>query len=120
MLGTRWLAIFTTGLQEVKGAQTQAERVLKAQAEAEASGVKSFILRMRGVPFQATEEDIKQFFLPLTCVENGILIPRKRGSGYATGEAFAQFVSAKDMEKAMLKHKEEIMGRFIELYVYWR
>jgi len=116
MLGTRWLAIFTTGLQEVKGAQTQAERVLKAQAEAEASGVKSFILRMRGVPFQATEEDIKQFFLPLTCVENGILIPRKRGSGYATGEAFAQFVSAKDMEKAMLKHKEEIMGRFIELF----
>ena len=112
MLGSRWLAVFTTGLQEVTGAQAQAELVLKAQAEAEASGAKSYILRMRGVPFQATEEDIQKFFLPLACVENGILIPRKRGSNYATGEAFAQFVSDSDLEEAMKKHKEEIMGEF--------
>jgi hypothetical protein len=47
------------------------EAARKAQQPASAQG---YILRMRGLPFSATDADIKTFFEPLKPIQDGIVI----------------------------------------------
>lgn len=49
---------------------------LKHLQEEEAKQPKTYIIRMRGLPFQANEEDIKAFFAPVEIAPNGIFMPR--------------------------------------------
>ncbi|CAE7028250.1 Esrp1 [Symbiodinium natans] len=73
------------------------------------------ILRLRGVPFQATVDDVVQFL-----TEFGIDQSRVRMSlreGRPTGEAYVQFSSVQDAESALqTKQRQEIIGRYIELF----
>lgn len=83
------------------------------------------VVRMRGLPFDTSPQQIKDFFRdvedPIEPVEimegenEGILFI-KYGDGRATGDAFVMFESDKDAQTALLKNKDSIGTRYIELF----
>ncbi|XP_055797405.1 heterogeneous nuclear ribonucleoprotein H-like isoform X1 [Salvelinus fontinalis] len=73
------------------------------------------LVRLRGLPFGCSKEEIVQFFLGLEIVPNGITLPVDF-QGRSTGEAFVQFASQDIAEKALKKHKERIGHRYIEIF----
>ncbi|XP_046874639.1 heterogeneous nuclear ribonucleoprotein H-like isoform X3 [Hypomesus transpacificus] len=73
------------------------------------------LVRLRGLPFGCSKEEIVQFFSGLEIVPNGITLPVDI-QGRSTGEAFVQFASQDIAEKALKKHKERIGHRYVEIF----
>lgn len=82
------------------------------------------IVRMRGLPFTATHEQVLSFFLPgegleETCPisggKDGILFVRYP-DGRPTGDAFVLFACEEHAQCALRKHKEILGRRYIELF----
>jgi len=73
------------------------------------------LVRLRGLPFGCSKEEILQFFSGLEIVPNGITLPVDI-QGRSTGEAFVQFSSQDIAEKALKKHKDRIGHRYIEIF----
>ncbi|KAL7469729.1 hypothetical protein ACHAXS_009987 [Conticribra weissflogii] len=73
-------------------------------------------IRMRGLPFQATKQDILEFFKEYKPVENSVLLTY-RGDGRATGEGYVAFKNAADAKAAMALHRNMIGSRYIELFI---
>ncbi|XP_072316359.1 epithelial splicing regulatory protein 1 isoform X3 [Eucyclogobius newberryi] len=82
------------------------------------------IVRMRGLPFTATPEQVLTFFSPdddlkETCPvsggRDGILFVRYP-DGRPTGDAFVLFACEEHAQKALKKHKEILGRRYIELF----
>ena len=79
-------------------------------------GVHSGYLRMRGLPFSASQEDILKFFAGYKIVEDSVVFTFK-SDGRATGEAYVKFCSPDEARRAMSKNKELIGSRYIELFI---
>ncbi|KAJ8290979.1 hypothetical protein GJAV_G00019900 [Gymnothorax javanicus] len=76
------------------------------------------IVRMRGLPFTATAEDVLFFFspaCPVTGGKDGILFV-KYPDGRPTGDAFVLFSCEEYAQNALKKHKEILGKRYIELF----
>ncbi|XP_056300955.1 epithelial splicing regulatory protein 1 isoform X2 [Pseudoliparis swirei] len=82
------------------------------------------IVRMRGLPFTATHEQVLTFFSPEeelkeTCPvsggKDGILFVRYP-DGRPTGDAFVLFACEEHAQCALRKHKEILGRRYIELF----
>ncbi|XP_003745268.1 heterogeneous nuclear ribonucleoprotein F [Galendromus occidentalis] len=73
------------------------------------------IVRLRGIPFGCSKEEIANFFSGLEIVPNGIVIPVDF-NGRTAGDAYVQFASKEAAEKALEKHKERIGHRYIEIF----
>jgi len=72
------------------------------------------VVRLRGLPFGCSKEEIVQFFQGLEIVPNGITLTLDY-QGRSTGEAFVQFASKEIAENALGKHKE-IRGNGLSAY----
>ncbi|KAA0203402.1 hypothetical protein HAZT_HAZT000863 [Hyalella azteca] len=68
-------------------------------------------VRLQGLPYGCSKEEILQFFTGLEVVPNGIAQPTDY-QGRTTGEAFVQFVDKETAERAHEKHKEKIAHRW--------
>jgi heterogeneous nuclear ribonucleoprotein F/H len=73
-------------------------------------------LRMRGLPFAASKEDIIQFFDGYDPVPESV-VPTYRNDGRATGEAYIGFSSADDAKRAMELNRRSMGNRYIELFI---
>lgn len=73
-------------------------------------------IRMRGLPFQATKQDILGFFKDYKPIESSILLTY-RVDGRATGEGYVAFGDAADAKAAMTMHRSTIGSRYIELFI---
>jgi len=73
-------------------------------------------LRMRGLPFSASKEDIYVFFEDYNTVSDSIVLTY-RSDGRATGEAYVQFESSDDSKRAMELHRKMMGQRYIELFL---
>ncbi|TGZ73276.1 hypothetical protein CRM22_001611 [Opisthorchis felineus] len=71
-------------------------------------------VRLRGLPFSATVDDIDRFLAPLQPVNVRI---RMNSSGRPTGEAVVDFASHDEAKEAMKKDREKIGSRYIELFL---
>ncbi|KAG8191728.1 hypothetical protein JTE90_008792 [Oedothorax gibbosus] len=107
-LGSRYIEVFRAKLNEMDWAL----RVCGMDSQ-EAFG--DACVRLRGLPFGCSKEEIAQFFIGLEIVRNGITLPTDF-QGRSTGEAYVQFASQEIAEKAMGKHKEKIGHRYIEIF----
>jgi len=117
-MGKRYVEVFGSKYSEM-------EWVLKRQAGGDESGDGDGgngttdggenVVRLRGLPFEATKSDITDFFEGLEITNNGILLTTNY-QGRATGEAFVQFASKAHVEKALEKNKESIGHRYIEIF----
>ncbi|ERN00886.1 hypothetical protein AMTRI_Chr03g45510 [Amborella trichopoda] len=73
------------------------------------------VLKLRGLPFSATKEDIIEFFKEFDISEDNITL-MINSEGRATGEAFVEFASPEDSKAAMVKDRMTLGSRYIELF----
>ncbi|CAK1543605.1 unnamed protein product [Leptosia nina] len=80
------------------------------------------IVRMRGLPYDATPQQVLEFFSagddPVQVLdgEDGVLFVR-RADRRATGDAFVLFANVEDGPKALARHRKLIGARYIELFL---
>ncbi|XP_029295635.1 G-rich sequence factor 1 [Cottoperca gobio] len=102
-LGPRYVEVY-----EVNNGEEATLKKALAQAE-------DGVVRLRGLPYYCNKEEIVHFFSGLDIVENGItFINNRRGKNY--GEAFVQFSSQKEADKALERDREVIGNRYIEVF----
>ncbi|VVC86446.1 unnamed protein product [Leptidea sinapis] len=84
--------------------------------------VRFAIVRMRGLPYDATPQQVLEFFSagddPVQVLdgEDGVLFVR-RADRRATGDAFVLFAKEEEGRKALSRHKKLIGSRYIELFL---
>ncbi|KAK6727120.1 hypothetical protein RB195_005052 [Necator americanus] len=78
----------------------------------------AMIVRMRGLPYDCSEQQIRDFFArePDSCemMENVLFVTRS--DGRPTGDAFVQFSDEEQGQRALSKHRQTIGNRYIELF----
>ncbi|KAI6192757.1 hypothetical protein M3Y94_01317600 [Aphelenchoides besseyi] len=78
----------------------------------------AMIIRMRGLPFDCTENEIREFFGSdgePGIMDDGVMFVN-RPDGRPTGDAFVLFVDDEAGRRALTKHKNRIGIRYIELF----
>eukprot|EP00546_Thalassionema_frauenfeldii_P012256 CAMPEP_0178920474 /NCGR_PEP_ID=MMETSP0786-20121207/15026_1 /TAXON_ID=186022 /ORGANISM="Thalassionema frauenfeldii, Strain CCMP 1798" /LENGTH=294 /DNA_ID=CAMNT_0020594547 /DNA_START=1185 /DNA_END=2069 /DNA_ORIENTATION=- len=73
-------------------------------------------LRMRGLPFSSTKEEITKFFEGHKIIPETVVLTY-RGDGRATGEGYVGFESPEDAKAAMALHRNTMGSRYIELFI---
>ncbi|XP_047130922.1 epithelial splicing regulatory protein 1 [Hydra vulgaris] len=76
------------------------------------------IIRMRGLPFDATVHDVVEFFGDSPKVlqgKNGVMLI-SYPDGASTGDAFVLFETEAEGQFALKKHRENIGKRYVELF----
>jgi len=75
------------------------------------------VIKIRGMPYEATAMEVCRFFKDCEIVggPNGIYFCLNE-KGLPTGEAFIEMESQDDIDKALDKHKEEMGRRYIEVF----
>ncbi|XP_011210271.2 heterogeneous nuclear ribonucleoprotein H3 isoform X2 [Bactrocera dorsalis] len=106
LMGHRYIEVFTANPKEAK----------EAMRKTGSHGM-SYVVKLRGLPYAVTEQQVEEFFsgLEIKPDREGILfVMDKRGR--ATGEAFVQFESQDDTEQALGRNREKIGHRYIEIF----
>lgn len=73
------------------------------------------VIRMRGLPFNATKADILAFFQGLNVLEESVQFVF-RPDGRLSGEAFVSLSSPAEAEEAMSRNGSHIGSRYVELF----
>ncbi|KAL5018011.1 hypothetical protein ScPMuIL_003733 [Solemya velum] len=107
-MGQRYIEVFRSKKSEM-------DWVIKRAGPNQSMGSNEAVVRLRGLPFGCSKEEIAQFFTGLEIVPNGIMLPEDR-QGRSTGEAYVQFANQEIAERALGKHKERIGHRYIEIF----
>lgn len=107
-IGHRYIEVF-------KVKRSEMEWVVKRSGLNLENAMDDGCVRLRGLPFGCSKEEIAQFFSGLEIVPNGISLPTDF-TGRSTGEAYVQFVNKEVAEKALQKHKDKIGHRYIEIF----
>ncbi|KAK9887206.1 hypothetical protein WA026_021049 [Henosepilachna vigintioctopunctata] len=106
-MGSRYIEVF-------KVEKSEMEWMVKRSGPSYGSNNDGCV-RLRGLPFGCSKEEIAQFFTGLEIVPNGITLLTDY-SGRSSGEAYVQFVNKDVAEKALQKHREKIGHRYIEIF----
>ncbi len=83
---------------------------------ADSRNVDSGVLRMRGIPFQASKLDIVNFFQGYNLAESGVFLVT-RDDGRPSGEAYVVFKSPIDAQRALQLDKQQLGDRWVDLFV---
>lgn len=115
-IGERWIDIFEATKGEVYsmtggGRQGDQSGVSFDTTDSAYTGV----VRMRGLPFEATKPQIRDFFAGINVKDSNIFIVT-RPDGKASGEAFVLFATEAEAELALGKDKEKLGDRWIDLF----
>ncbi|XP_020833705.1 putative RNA-binding protein 19 isoform X2 [Phascolarctos cinereus] len=73
----------------------------------------AYTVKLRGAPFNVTEQNVREFLVPLKPVAIRIV---RNAHGNKTGYVFVDFSSEGDMEKALQHNREYMGGRYIEVF----
>lgn len=73
----------------------------------------STVIKLRGLPWQATESDILEFFYPLKITAVDIVF---NNQGSSTGEAYTTFESSESAKKSLEKDNQMMGHRYIEIF----
>ncbi|NXC59564.1 GRSF1 factor, partial [Aleadryas rufinucha] len=104
-MGPRYVKVFEVHDSDVEGLL----RSLQNESQAMDDGV----VLLRGLPFTCTKEDIADFFAGLKITDIAFIYRGDR----RTGEAFVQFAAPEMVATALLRHREYMGNRYIEVYV---
>ncbi|ETO35830.1 hypothetical protein RFI_01230 [Reticulomyxa filosa] len=122
-LGHRYIEIFKATGNDIDVASGRTSRASCVSPKTQ------YIVRMRGLPYEATENDVNKFFSDLnigttsrSCFEIVLWTHTvavhliKDDLGRPSGEGFVEFASEDDVNSAMTKHRHNIGRRYIELF----
>ncbi|VDN97655.1 unnamed protein product [Rodentolepis nana] len=73
------------------------------------------VVRARGLPWQATNIEVKHFFRGLNIAPGGIALVLSK-AGRRNGEAVIRFTTREQRDLALKKHKHHMNQRYIEIY----
>ncbi|MCP9258228.1 Heterogeneous nuclear ribonucleoprotein F [Dirofilaria immitis] len=90
----------------------------------------NFVVRLRGIPFSATNEDVKEFFsgrcVLIAHLFGGVSMGYRIGSGRCchrqgaggrpSGEAFVRFASKQHAEMALERNRNNMGSRYVEVF----
>eukprot|EP00297_Palpitomonas_bilix_P005075 CAMPEP_0113897814 /NCGR_PEP_ID=MMETSP0780_2-20120614/18950_1 /TAXON_ID=652834 /ORGANISM="Palpitomonas bilix" /LENGTH=653 /DNA_ID=CAMNT_0000889443 /DNA_START=53 /DNA_END=2014 /DNA_ORIENTATION=+ /assembly_acc=CAM_ASM_000599 len=113
-LGGRYIELFVTTEEDYRAKKEEFSSMNGASV---GSTEKKFV-RMRGFPFQANEEDVVEFMAKGSISAEVGQVKLVMGSdGRKTGEAFVEFASPEEAQKASVLHKLHHGSRYIEVYM---
>ncbi|XP_053135634.1 probable RNA-binding protein 19 isoform X2 [Hemicordylus capensis] len=72
-----------------------------------------YTVKLRGAPFNVTEQNVREFLVPLRPV--AIRIARN-AHGNKTGYVFVDFDSEEEVQRALKRNREYMGGRYIEIF----
>ena len=72
-----------------------------------------YVVKCRGLPYSASDKDIREFFSDCQVLPDGILVCLTH-SGRPSGDAFVRLATAEDMQRAVKKDREKIDRRYVE------
>ncbi|MFH4979575.1 hypothetical protein AB6A40_006284 [Gnathostoma spinigerum] len=75
----------------------------------------SVVVRARGLPWQATDRDVAQFFIGLNIAPGGVALCLS-AEGRRNGEALVRFADTEQRELALRRHRQFLHNRYIEVY----
>ncbi|KFW67100.1 G-rich sequence factor 1, partial [Pygoscelis adeliae] len=104
-MGPRYVKVFEVHDSDVEG--------LLQNLRDESQAINDGVVLLRGLPFSSTEDDIADFFSGLKITDIAFVYRGER----RTGEAFVQFAAPEMAAKALLRHREYMGTRYIEVYV---
>ncbi|CAG9787499.1 unnamed protein product [Diatraea saccharalis] len=115
-MGKRYIEVFSTDRQDMEWA-------LNAMRQSE-NGFDSLptvtddagIVKLRGLPFGCSKEEIVQFFDGLSVGPDGVHLLSDH-TGRASGEAFVHFVEKGHAQEALNRDREKIGHRYIEVFL---
>ena len=71
-------------------------------------------VRMRGIPFRSTVDDVLRFFAGFHIMPGGILLGKC--DGRATGDCYVTFTSPSEAQRAMVMNNKHMGSRYVELF----
>jgi hypothetical protein len=90
------------------------ETVKRAQQDRSLQG---YVVRLRGLPYTATDEDVRLFMCGVQLSEAADCIVFSQGpNGRPTGEAYLELADEQALMLAMTRHKEVMGCRYIEVF----
>jgi len=104
LIGKRYIEVFRSSKEEMELAVNRMNQTTI-----------TCVMRMRGLPYTATYEDIVNFFEGLDLVQDGIHFEYE-GNLKPTGSCFVLFESPKIMNEAFKRNKEKLGSRYVELF----
>ncbi|XP_062430235.1 G-rich sequence factor 1 [Rhea pennata] len=104
-MGPRYVKVFEVHDKDAEG--------LLQSLQNESQAINDGVVLLRGLPFSSTEDDISDFFAGLSITDIAFV---NRGDR-RTGEAYVQFAAPEMAAKALLRHREYIGNRYIEVYI---
>ncbi|NXL93979.1 GRSF1 factor, partial [Alectura lathami] len=104
-MGPRYVKVFEVHDRDVEG--------LLQSLRNESQAISEGVVLLRGLPFSCTADDIADFFSGLRITDIAFVYRGER----KTGEAYVQFAAPEMAAKALLRHKEYMGSRYIEVYV---
>jgi RNA recognition motif-containing protein len=122
-LGTRWIEVFPAGYQDLEFAKKN-QNLSATKPELTEEDLSAFgnpdpaykgVVRMRGLPFRATEEDVVDFFEGYTIVPDGVFLCRL-ADGRLSGDAFVEFADEEIARKSLELNREQMGRRYVELF----
>ena len=109
-MGRRYIELFVCARAEaLEALEQQLERALAATADGGTT------VRLRGLPWRASVYDIAAFFAPLRIAPDGVHIVLNR-EGRPSGEGFVRFETAEDAAAALLRSRQSMDRRYIEVF----
>lgn len=73
------------------------------------------VVRLRGLPYQASDHEVARFFRGLNIVRGGVVLclnPQNRRNGLA----YVRFVSQEHRDMALQRHRHHLGNRYIEVF----
>lgn len=113
-MGKRYVEVFAASPSQVEYNIAGPERRLRMGISLPSRD--TYLVRLKGLPYGCTNEEISRFFHPLPIAANGIVMPYDHRSGRETGEAFVAFYGVETASEALKRDRNNIQHRYIELF----
>uniref|UniRef100_A0A8C5UQE4 G-rich sequence factor 1 n=1 Tax=Microcebus murinus TaxID=30608 RepID=A0A8C5UQE4_MICMU len=106
-MGQRYVEVYEINNEDV-------DALMKSLQVKSSPVVNDGVVRLRGLPYSCDEKDIVDFFAGLNIVDITFVMDYR--GRRKTGEAYVQFEEPEMASQALLKHREEIGNRYIEIF----
>ncbi|XP_059525401.1 G-rich sequence factor 1 isoform X2 [Myotis daubentonii] len=106
-MGQRYVEVYEINNEDV-------DALMKSLQVKSSPVVNDGVVRLRGLPYSCNEKDIIDFFAGLNIVDITFVMDYR--GRRKTGEAYVQFEEPEMASQALLKHREEIGNRYIEIF----
>ncbi|XP_069817518.1 probable RNA-binding protein 19 [Dendropsophus ebraccatus] len=103
----------TAAKNKIVGSSEKSKAGKKEKQPAQTSPTTPYTVKLRGAPFNVTEQNVREFLLPLKPAAIRIV---RNANGNKTGYIFVDLNSEDDVHKALKKNKDYMGGRYIEVF----